>query len=197
MKNIFEGVKDYESLINIKNYSKGEHIFLEGKKCENVCIVNQGMVSIITPTYNGDSIEINHLKKNELFGDSLIMANDNRYLGDVVSLDNTTLIIIDKNNWFKLLENKIFLKNYLEIVSNKVIKIQSRVKVLSQKSIREKIMFYLFTETKRLNNKEIIIRSKEELALYLNIPRPSLSRELISLKNEGIIDYSKHIIKLL
>ncbi|MBP5446161.1 MAG: Crp/Fnr family transcriptional regulator [Acholeplasmatales bacterium] len=196
MKNLFENAKDFEKYIYYKEYNKNALIFLEGEQCRNVCIVKKGEISITTSTYDS-LVEINNLKENEIFGDSLIFSTDNRYLGSIMAVKDTTLCIISKDNWLKLLENKEILKNYLEIVSNKVFKIQSKVKILSQKSIREKILFYLITESKRINKKTIRIKSKESLALFLNVPRPSLSRELIKLKDEGIIDFDRYSITLL
>ena len=196
MKNLFLGAKDYEKYVYYKEYNKNAIIFLEGEACNNVCIVMKGEISITTSNYDS-LVEINNLKENEIFGDSLVLSDDNRYLGSIMATKDTTLCIIPKDNWLKLLENKTILKNYLEIVSNKVFKIQSKVKILSQKSIREKILFYLVSESKRLNKKKISIKSKESLALYLNVPRPSLSRELISLKNDGIIDFNRYYITLL
>ena len=196
MKNLFEGAKNYEKYLNYYNYNKGAIIFFEGDLCKYVCIIKKGEISITSSNY--DSImEINNLKENEMFGDSLILASDNRYLGTVKANKDTTLIFISRDNWIKLLKDEVILKNYLEIVSNKVFKIQSKVKILSQKSIRDKILFYLLSESKRLNNKKIKIKSKEALALYLNIPRPSLSRELIKLKEENIIDYDRYYITLI
>ena len=52
------------------------------------------------------------------------------------------------------------------------------------------------SETKKLKTNIIPILSKEDLAMKLNIPRPSLSRELIKLKEQGIIDYNKNYIEL-
>ena len=196
MKNLFENAKNYENLVYYKKYNKNALIFIEGSKCNNVCVVVKGEISITTSSYDSE-VEINNIKENELFGDSLILSNDNRYLGNINAVKETTLCIIPKENWLKLLENKTILKNYLEIVSNKVFKIQSKVKVLSQKSIRDKILFYLITESKRINKKKIPIKSKEYLSLYLNIPRPSLSRELIKLKDEKILDYNRYYIELL
>lgn len=196
MKNLFDNAKDYEKYVYYKKYNKGEIIYFEGDECKNVSIIIKGEISITT--YNYDSItEINHLKDNELFGDSLVLSNDNRYLGNVNAIKDTTLCIIPKENWLNLLKNEVILKNYLEIVSNKVFKIQSKVKVLSQKTIRDKILFYILSEYKRTNKKEIKIKSKEALAMYLNIPRPSLSRELINLKNEGILDFNRYSIILI
>ena len=196
MKNLFDNATDYKNLLIEKKYPKGSIIFFEGDECKCVSIIKSGEISIRTFNYDKET-EINYLHKDELFGDSLILNSDNRYLGNVVSIKDTVLYLINKDNWLKLLENKTILKNYLEIVSNKVFKIQSRVKILSQKTIREKILFYLISEYKRLNNKTIKISSKEALALYLNIPRPSLSRELILLKNDGIINYDRYSITLL
>lgn len=196
MKNLFDNAKDFEKLVYYKKYNKGEIIYFEGDECKNVSVIIKGEVSITT--YNYDSItEINHLKDNELFGDSLVLSNDNRYLGNVNAIKDTTICIIPKDNWIKILKNETILKNYLEIVSNKVFKIQSKVKILSQKTIRDRILFYILTEYKRTNKKEIKIKSKEALAMYLNIPRPSLSRELINLKNEGILDFNRYSIILL
>jgi len=196
MKNLFDNAKDFEKYVYYKKYNKGEIIYFEGDECKNVSIIIKGEISITT--YNYDFItEINHLKENELFGDSLVISNDNRYLGNVNAIKDTTLCIIPKENWISLLKNEIILKNYLEIVSNKVFKIQSKVKILSQKTIRDKILFYILNEYKRTNKKEIKIKSKEALAMYLNIPRPSLSRELINLKNEGILDFNRYSITLI
>lgn len=196
MKNLFDNAKDFEKYVYYKKYNKGEIIYFEGDECKNVSIIIKGEISITT--YNYDFItEINHLKDNELFGDSLVLSSDNRYLGNVNAIKDTTLCIIPKENWLNLLKNETILKNYLEIVSNKVFKIQSKVKILSQKTIRDKILFYILTEYKRTNKKEIKIKSKEALAMYLNIPRPSLSRELINLKNEGILDFNRYSITLI
>ena len=196
MKNLFDKADNYKHLINEKKYDKNNIIFFEGDICNYVCVIKSGEVSIKTFNYDKE-IEINLLHKDELFGDSLILSSDPRYLGNVVALSDSVLYLIEKDNWLKLLENKTILKNYLEIVSNKVIKIQSKVKILSQKSIRDKIMFYLITESKKINKDIIRIKSKESLALYLNVPRPSLSRELILLKEDGLIDYDRYSIKLI
>ena len=80
--------------------------------------------------------------------------------------------------------------------ANNYLKLQNRLKVLSQKSIREKILFYLEQKTEHKHTNKIYIHSKKELAEYLNIPRPSLSRELIKLQEENIISFNKHYIIL-
>ena len=55
-------------------------------------------------------------------------------------------------------------------------------------------MFFLISKSKQINSKAIPINSKESLSKYLNIERPSLSRELAKLKKEELIDYDRHFI---
>ncbi len=51
----------------------------------------------------------------------------------------------------------------MNLISKSVMKLQDKVKILSQKTIREKILFYIKNEIKRTKNKTIKINSKEEL----------------------------------
>ena len=48
----------------------------------------------------------------------------------------------------------------------------------------------LHKENKKLTNSNTFyFDTKEKLALFLNITRPSLSRELINMKKDNLIDY--------
>lgn len=196
MRNLFESVHNYENYLIYREYNKGQLLFNEGDICEYVGIILEGSISISTLTYGNREQEINHLYKNDLFGENLLFSNDKKYLGDIIAEEKTKIALISKENFLILLSNKTILNNYLEINATMVLKMQQKAKLLSQKNIKDKILFYLTEEVKRTNNKRIIIKSKEELAKYLNIPRPSLSRELISLKSDNIINYDKNSITL-
>ena len=84
----------------------------------------------------------------------------------------------------------------MNLLSKKSMLNQEKIKVYSQNNIEDRILFYLFEESKKLNTKTIKIKSKENLALLLNIPRPSLSRSLIKLKEKSLIEYDKYSITL-
>ena len=84
----------------------------------------------------------------------------------------------------------------MNLLSKKSMLNQEKIKVYSQNNIEDRILFYLFEESKKQNTKTIKIKSKENLALLLNIPRPSLSRSLIKLKEKSLIKYDKYSITL-
>lgn len=188
-KKLFDENKDY---FKEKSYKKGEVIFLEGDKCDKVGLIIKGGITITTLTYLENDYTINSLRENETFGDLIVFSNNPIYQGDVIARATTVVSYISKENLLFLLNNTKTLNDFLFYVSNKTMFIQNRLKTILQKTIREKILFFL----KEQNTNIVYINSKENLAKYLNIPRPSLSRELINMKDEGIIDYDKYKIIL-
>lgn len=199
MHDLFKNVnfEKYIKLYSIKTYKKGSVVFNEGDICNEIGLIIEGEVHISTLTNNDKEYVISILKKNDIFGENLLFNNNKEYLGDCICFIDTTILFINKTNLLKLFENKTILENYLQIISIKNTAIRQKLKLYSQKSIEDRIMFYLLSEQKRTNNKTIKIESKESLAKLLNIPRPSLSRELINLKEKGIINFDRYQIKLL
>ena len=76
--------------------------------------------------------------------------------------------------------------------------LNDRISNLSQDSIRKKISNFLLSEHKNQNNTVLTFNySRKKMAELLNIPRPSLSRELINMRDEGIIGFDKSTITIL
>ena len=198
MHTLFKNVnyKDFKHLYTIKNFKKGSIVFNEGDICNEIGLIINGEVHISTLTNNDKEYIISILKDNDIFGENLLFNDNKEYLGDCICNIDTTILFIKKDNIFKLFENKTILENYLYIISIKNSNLRQKLKLYSQKSIEDRIMFYLLSEQKRLNSNIIPINGKEQLAKYLNIPRPSLSRELINLKEKGIIDFNRYQIKI-
>lgn len=184
-----------KELLKIKHFKKNEIIFNEEDECNKLGIVIKGQVSISTYTLLEKTYDIKTLNEDDIFGEFLLFTDKPFYLGYVASTKETDIAFLDKNNLYKIIkENENFFNQFMKQISNDVIKIQNKIKVLSQKTVREKVLFYIKNEIKRTNSMTIYINSKEELAKIINIPRPTLSRELILLKNDGYIDYDKNKI---
>lgn len=184
-----------KELLKIKHFKKNEIIFNEEDECDKIGIILKGQVSISTYTLLEKAYDIKTLNEDDIFGEFLLFTDKPYYLGYVASTKETDIAFINKNVLYKIIkENETFFNQFMKQISNDVIKIQNKIKVLSQKTIREKVLFYIKNEIKRTNSKTIYINSKEELAKIINIPRPTLSRELILLKKDGYIDYDKNCI---
>ena len=194
---LFKNVKkDYTNMFSIKSYTSKSLIFNEHELCDKLALVLEGEVHISTLTYNDKEYTITVLNKHDTFGEFLLFSDKPYYLGDIIANANTKIAFINKNNLLTILKDQTVLENYLSMLSKKSMANQEKIKIYSQNNIEDRILFYLFEESKRTNSKIIKIKSKENLALLLNIPRPSLSRSLIKLKEKSLIDYGKHFIKL-
>ena len=187
---------DYSTHFIIKEYKKDSLIFNELEKCTYLALILEGEVQISTLTYNDKEYTITLLNKFDTFGEFLLFSDNPFYLGDIIAKSNAKIAFVNKENLLYLLKDKVILENFLNLLSKKSMLNQEKIKVYSQNNIEDRILFYLFEESKKLNTKTIKIKSKENLALLLNIPRPSLSRSLIKLKEKSLIEYDKYSITL-
>ncbi len=194
---IFSNTNLDEKLYKKVTYKRGEVVFNSGDICNEIGFVEEGLLSIKTHTYTNDEYEISSLKENTCYGMFLLFSDDPHYLGTCIALKQTTVYIFTKDNLLKALQNTSFLNNYLHLSSNLAKANQKKLKILSQKSIQNKILFLLISNYQENGSSILKIKSKESLANYLCITRPSLSRELIRLKKLKIIDYSRNYLKLI
>lgn len=192
---IFENTNINKKLYKVVTYKRNEVVFNEGSPCNEVGFVEEGLISIKTTTYKNE-YEINNIGPNSAYGLFLIFSDSKNYLGTAIALKQTKIYIFSRENLLSAFNDKDFLINYLRIHSNLSIQVQEKVKILSQGSIRDRILFLLISHYKENKDNVFKFKSKEILANYLCIPRPSLSRELSKLANDNIISFDRHNIIL-
>ncbi|HNZ50151.1 MAG TPA: Crp/Fnr family transcriptional regulator [Bacilli bacterium] len=190
--------KDYLSLFSIKTYPAKTTVFSEGEPCSTLGLVLKGGLDVITDTGLDSPFLITHLKKDDCFGEYLLFSDCLFYLGSFITVAETTIAFITKEKLLMLLSsNPLLLEAFLKKIGNNHLFLQNRLKALSQKTLKNRLLFYLNFVANRTKQSVISIKSKERLAQYLNMPRPSLSRELQKLKHDGFIDYDLNSITLI
>lgn len=196
-------VKEINSLISSINYdllqySKDEVIAIEGTACSKIGIVISGSIEVQKIYSSGKIITLSKLSSGNIFGEVILFSNKSTYPATIVTSQDSEILFISKDNVSKLCTiSNIFLNNFMSLLSNKILMLNKKVKNISYQTLREKISSYIVDEYNI--QKSTIIKlhiTKKELADQLGIPRPSLSRELVNMKNENIIDFSKHDITI-
>ncbi len=82
----------------------------------------------------------------------------------------------------------------LSILAQKAYLLNQKVQMLSSGSLRQKIAKILLKNC-RSDGKVLISMNREEMADFLNAARPSLSRELMKMQEEGLIKiYKKNFL---
>lgn len=183
----------------IKNYFKNEMPAIEDDICSSIGIVLAGNVEVQKIYESGKSLTLASLNCGKIFGEVIIFSNKNTYPSTIIASEKSEIMFIPKESILKLCrENSIFLNNFMTLLSNKILMLNKKVKTMSYQTIRQKLANYILEE--HTLQKNIMIKmaySKKQLAEQLGIPRPSLSRELINMKNEQLIDFDKNTIKIL
>ena len=84
----------------------------------------------------------------------------------------------------------------LGIIAGKNLLLQSRLDIISARSIRTRVLRYLSLIAPKKGQTVTIPFDREEMADYLCVERTALSHELSKMKAEGLIDYNKNRFQL-
>lgn len=174
-----------------KNYKAGDIIFNAGDICDKIGFIEKGEATIITITHTEKEETISYLDEGSIFGDLLIFASDNLYLGHCICKKDTTIRFISKNSLLELFKDISILESYLNTISNKAQNIKKENKLLKHNNLEDRIIHYLLEESIYLNSNIIKIKNITSLANILSIPRESLSRSIKSLIDKRYIDLKK------
>lgn len=187
----------------VVSYEKGDFIAVSGEKFEGFGLVISGNIAIIKETAAGDRIIIDILKAGQIFGEIAAFAGNNTWPSTVIAHTSCKVMfltpeIIVGSCQKQCISHKQLIGNMLRIVAKKAFLLNQKVHYLSMKSIREKLANYLLEQYK-INNQTTfsLPMNRNELADFLNVTRPSLSREMCRMRDEGIIDFYKESVKIL
>lgn len=196
---LFQHTQIDTSKIVLKRLPGNYIVELEGSISKYVGIILEGSITVTSYTLSGNPIHISTLEEGMIFGDILIFGNKtNKIPGNLITQVPSTIAMIPNDLVEEyLISNPQFLKNFLGLLSDKVYDYNMHSKLLSQDTLRDKILFFLRSEKlKQQSNTITLYMTKEELANKLNVQRPSLSRELIHMKQENLIDFDRWTITL-
>mgnify|MGYP003571290855 CR=1 FL=1 len=181
-------------------YKKGNRILSSFKNDDIVCIVLSGHIQIIKNDFNGNTILIEELYKDDIFGSISANISSDEY--EIITKDDSEIIVIEFdhiiNNNSNLDSYNRFLKNLLQVFYKRINEFNNRIEIITNMTIRNKLLAYFKLMTKNNNLRFFILPfNYSDLANYLAINRSAMSRELKALKEEGLIEIKGKRIKLL
>ncbi len=186
----------------IVSYKQKELITIEKSTFSEIGVILEGEVAVIKENFAGDRIFMSKLTAGDIFGEITIFANGEP-LATIEPIVDTTILLLPSSRIVGICPNvctghSMLIRNMLEVISRKAVDLNKKVEILSLKSIREKISTYLLEQYFEQGRLTFTIPLKRhELAEFLNTPRPSLSRELKKMKEEGIIDFYMNSFRII
>lgn len=194
-------ILDYfkDATYSIASYDKDSVIALEGEDCNYIGIVLSGTVDVKRISTSDKVVMMAHLTTGDLFGEIVAFADLKLYPATVIASSKCEVMFVNPKEFVEFCShNTEFLSSFLSDLCNKILTLNNTIKNLSFISIRHKIANYILDQYKKQNSIFVDLSiSKQKLSEYLGIPRPSLSRELMNMKNDGLIDYDRNIVKII
>lgn len=196
IQNILENFKSQK-----KSYDKGNIIIDSGDKVESIYIILNGKIEISKEYDDARKNIVNILESGEIFAEAIALSTNKISQITAISLSKSEILKINIKYIFdnNLEKNKnIFIENLLKIISDKNKFLSMKNDILSQKSLRSKIILYLeYMSNMQKSEKINIPYSRDKLAEFISADRSALSRELNRLAKEKMIELNGNKINII
>lgn len=167
----------------IKSYKKGEYLHRPNSKLKQFGFVLSGNVMACASDIDGNEVIMAEVQPGVTFGESLAFLKVSDSPVYVVASTDATVLWLNPESS----------ERFTSLLATRTLTMNSRIQVLSQKTIRDKLMVYFSELAQRTGGKEFIVpMDREAMASYLGINRAALSRELSKMREEGLIDFNKN-----
>ena len=184
-------------------YRKKEAIVSQGDIVSNISLIVKGRVIGIRYYYGGDSHILRVFDEMDVICLEAAMSSFQKSPVTLIADESSEILsfsiarLLDKRFLDETLRNKIH-ENMFRLLADENIRLIYKAEVLSQKSLRERIMIFLrIMKEKKERDSFYIGMNQDQFAQYLGANRSALSAELNAMRREGIIDYSRDYFTLL
>lgn len=185
-----------------QTFKKNSYLFHTGDTPTHMYILLDGEVQICKDTPNGNRLIMNTFSKPGVtFGEVYLFIKNKPYDFYVVTTKETKVLALPKNYFYQTCErgchhHQIIIKNMLSILSEKAYFLNKKIQIIAAGSLRNKLAEYFL---QNCNDQGVIVSAmtREQLADYLGVTRPSLSRELMKMREEGLVEITRKQIKIL
>lgn len=166
-----------------------EIVLRQGEACSKLYILLQGELEVTIIDASGNEVLIENIVAPRAFATPHLFNEDNRFPATFKAIEESILLTATKDSTFRLIsECPDILKSFLCVSGRCNMCTTVRLDVLSRKTIRERILVYLFKKLNKDGTNTVRMRhTLTQLAEYLNVTRPALSTEFNKMEREGML----------
>lgn len=187
----------------IRSFRRGEIIAFEGENIKHVGVVLHGGVDMIKEDLWGDKTILMRMGKGALFGESFACGSDSLSVVTFQTSEDARVLFLSFGRVMHSCSmscefHRRLTENMVRLIADKNRDLLRKVEILSKRTIREKLLVYFSIQSQLQGTRYFEIPlGRMELAEYLCVDRSALTRELASMKKDGLIDYHKNCFRIL
>ena len=181
-----------------KKYAKDAAVLLAGSATSWMGMVLEGGVTIESTDLWGNRTILSHVGKGQYFAETYAWLEKETVPVDVIASKESRILFFqigllrqinqERETWAAKL-----IVNLLTISAHKNLALSDRSFHTSSKQIRGRVMAYLNTVSLQKGVKSFDIPfDRQQLAVYVNVERTALSKELGKMQKDGLLHYNKN-----
>ena len=185
------------------SYRKSEFVFSAGDAVRSVGIVLSGSVHILQEDYWGNRTILDHIPPGGLFGEAFSCAEIDSLPVSVIAVEKTEVLLIDYKRIVTTCSSScvfhlVLIKNMLNLLAQKNITLTQKMKIITHRTTRERLLAYLSTQAIKAGKSHFTIPfDRQQLADYLSVERSAMSAELSHMQADGLIRTNRSEFELL
>lgn len=203
----------------VREVNAGTVLVQAGEPVAGMGIVLAGAVAVQKLRPSGDLVRMGTFGPGETFGEIVVFADDGRWPAMVTAAADCAIMLLPGQKILGFCTQRCeahqrLVLNLLRSLSNRALMLNRRLDYLAAKNLRAKVAMYILEQDEMTRQRDaergsprpepgnrgtrlvFLPLSRLELAEFLNVPRPSLSRELRLMKEDGLIDYYRNTVRI-
>ena len=183
---------------------KNKQTFIrESDPCNRIGIVVMGAVQLSRQRIDGSRAVLETIRENGTFGTTYVFRDVEKMGISLTAVGETVVLLFETDRITQpchqvCFAHVRFLRNLLAVMSQTTFQLKQKLRILSQRTIRGRLMLFLNIRAKRAQTNEFDIPfDRQALADYLCVDRSALSAELSKLRAERKVIAEKNHFKLI
>ena len=181
----------------VRLFESGAFIAFAGDDVRHIGLVLSGHIEVIKENLIGQPLIVAQLGRGSIFGEVAAFSPQGVWPSSVRALCQAEILWMPARHFSGHCErgcssHQQMMRNILKILAFKALMLDQKVALLSMKTLRSKVAALLYEQMEELKTTSFTLPyDRKKMAERLQVARPSLSRELAALRQEGILDYHR------
>ena len=177
----------------IKSYPRGERVLEAFAPNANIGVIVSGEAQLLALDRLGNETIGHSLERGAIFGTTSAILGEDLIATSVRLTTDATIMWLPYRSLLIVAPklgrvHGIVMKNLLETFSRKNVLMMQKVELLSQKTLRERMILYLLQRERRQNSEYVRVPGRVQLAKELECNRSALTREISQMQADGLVE---------
>lgn len=176
----------------IKRYERGSRFLKAYEANSNIGVIVEGEAQVLSEDRFGNEAISHNLERGAMLGSTSAILPKVPYTTNIEALTDVLVLWVPYRALLtagpKLgRTHGIVMKNLLEAFCRKNLLMMEKIELLSQKTLRERLILYLLQRERRQSREKVHVPGRVQLAKELECNRSALTREISAMRNEGML----------